>query len=59
MNLPLFLLIAIPVALLLYVLYMFFIRIYIYAARFKKMDPTLKVFMTPFTGLLGVQKNNI
>jgi len=59
MNLFLFLLIAIPLALVLYVVYMFFIKIYLDAARFKKMDPNLKIFIAPFTGLQGVQKNNI
>ena len=51
-------LLAIPVALLIYVLYMFFIKIYIDAARFKKMDPKLKTFIAPFSGLLKVQHEN-
>ena len=49
----------IPITLLLYIVYMFFIKIYIDAARFKKMDPELKTFIAPFSGLLKVQKNNV
>lgn len=40
----------------LYIFYMFIIKIHIEAARFKKMDPKLKVFVAPFSGLQGVQK---
>lgn len=50
---------AVPVALLLYVVYMFIIKIYIDAAKFRKMDPSLKTFIAPFTGIQGVQKHNI
>lgn len=50
---------AIPLALILYVIYMFVIKIYLDAAKFKKMDPTLKTFMAPFSGIQGVQKFNI
>lgn len=39
-----------------YFIYHFFIRIYLEAARFKKMDPTLKIYITPFSGLAGLQK---
>jgi hypothetical protein len=42
-----------------YLFYHFIVKIYIAAAKFKKMDPTLKVFVAPFTGLLGLQKMNI
>lgn len=49
----------IPVAILLYVFYMFFIKIYIDAARFRKMDPNLKTFIAPFSGIQGVQKINL
>lgn len=52
-------LIALPVLLLLYVIYMFFIKIYIDAARFRKMDPNLKTFIAPFSGIQGVQKFNL
>lgn len=56
----LFLIIAgIPIALLLYIVYMFVIKIYLDAAKFRKMDPSLKTFMAPFTGIQGVQKYNI
>lgn len=44
---------------LLYVIYMFLIKIYIDAARFKKMDPNLKLFVAPFSGLQGVQQRNL
>lgn len=52
-------LIALPVLLILYVVYQFFIKIYIDAWRFQKMDPTLRVFVAPFSGLLGLQKQNV
>ncbi len=52
-------LILLPVALILYVFYMFFVKIYIDAARFRKMDPNLKTFIAPFSGIQGVQKFNI
>lgn len=52
-------LILVPVALILYVFYMFFVKIYIDAARFRKMDPNLKTFIAPFSGIQGVQKSNI
>jgi hypothetical protein len=42
-----------------YVVYQLFIKIYLDAAKFKKMDPNLKVFIAPFSGLLGVQKKNV
>lgn len=55
----LYYLLVLPGALLLYVAYYFFIHIYIVAARFKKMDPSLKVLVTPFVGLLGMQRQNL
>jgi hypothetical protein len=42
-----------------YVVYQLFIKIHLDAAKFKKMDPNLKVFIAPFSGLLGVQKKNV
>ena len=42
-----------------YTLYMFLVRIYIEASRFKKMDPNLKLFIAPFSGLQGVQQQNL
>lgn len=36
--------------------YEFIIKLYIIANRLKKMDPTLKIYVSPFTGLNGVQK---
>jgi hypothetical protein len=41
-----------------YVLYAFIIKIYWTAAQFKRMDPSLKTFITPFVGLIGLQKKN-
>lgn len=38
---------------------MFFIKIYIDAARFRKMDPNIKTFTSPFSGVMGVQRANI
>lgn len=43
----------------LYVVYMFLIKIYIDARRFQKMDPNLKLFVAPFSGLQGVQQKNL
>lgn len=43
----------------LYVLYEFVIRLNLTVSKFKKMDPTIKIFTSPFTGLLGVQKKCI
>ena len=48
-----------PLLLLLYVLYHFFIKIYIAAWKFKAMDKDLKVYVAPFFGMLGIQKENI
>lgn len=48
-----------PLALLAYVIYMFLIKIYIDAARFRKMDPNLKTFIAPFSGIIKVQKDNV
>lgn len=59
MSLPIVLILMLPVGLLVYVVYMFFIKIYIDAARFRKMDPSLKTFISPFSGIQGVQKYNI
>ena len=42
--------------LILYILYHFVIKIYIDANRFKKMDSETKIFVSPFFGLLGLQK---
>ena len=44
------------VSVVLYVLYNFVIKIYLDANRFKKMDPETKIFVSPFFGLLGLQK---
>ena len=46
-------------AFLIYILYEFVIKIYVVANSLKKMDPSLKLFVSPFTGLLGVQKKCI
>jgi hypothetical protein len=45
-----------PVVGLLWLFYRFFIKIYIDAWRYKQMDPTLKVFVSPMAGLPQVQK---
>lgn len=42
-----------------YVFYEFFIKIYIDSARFKRMDPDLKVFVAPFSGLIGIQRQGV
>lgn len=59
MSFILIMILGIPIALVLYVFYMFFIKIYVDAARFRKMDPNLKTFISPFSGIQGVQKFNI
>jgi hypothetical protein len=43
----------------LYVVYEFVIKLNMSVSRFKKMDPAIRIFTSPFTGLLGVQKNCI
>lgn len=43
-------------SIMLYIVYMFFIKIYIDAAKIKKMDPELKLYIAPFSGVQGVQK---
>ena len=52
---PLFLILG----LVLYVVYHFLIKIYFLSSKFQKMDPNLKVFIAPFFGLVGIQKQNI
>jgi len=59
MSTLLLVILGIPVVLVLYIIYMFFIKIYIDAARFKKMDPNIKTFISPFSGIQGVQQENI
>ena len=59
MSILVLLLISVPLIIVLYVIYMFFIKIYIDAARFRKMDPNLKIFIAPFSGIQGVQKFNL
>ena len=49
----------VPLSLLLYILYMFFIKIHFDARRFRKMDPRLKTFIAPFSGLIKVQRENV
>lgn len=50
-------LLSLPLLLVLYVFYMFVVKIYLDAKRFRKMDPSLKTFISPFIGIQGVQKN--
>ena len=59
MGLITLILLSLPVMLLLYIFYMFFVKIYIDAAKFRKMDPNLKTFISPFSGIQGVQKFNL
>lgn len=59
MNNILLIALLVPVSVLLYAFFMFFIKIYIDAARFRKMDPSLKTFISPFSGIQGVQKRNL
>ncbi len=47
---------AVMLVLVAVLVYYFLIRIYLVAKRYKRMDPTLKTFITPFTGLVGLQK---
>ena len=47
------------VLLALYLLYHLVVKIYLVAWQFKKMDPTLKFYIAPFSGMLGVQQENI
>ena len=42
-----------------FLLYHLIIKIYLAAYRFKQMDPSLKVYIAPFAGMLGVQRENI
>ena len=46
-------------ALVFFLLYHLVIKIYIAAHQFKKMDPDLKCYIAPFSGMLGVQQKNI
>lgn len=36
--------------------YEFVIKLYLVANKLKKMDPSLKIYITPLTGLNGLQK---
>ena len=56
---PLLIIALLPLLLFFYIFYMFFIKIYTDAARYKKMDPNLKAFIAPFSGLLKIQKENV
>lgn len=51
-------LLVVPVALLLYFFYQFFIKIYLAAAQFKKADPSIKILAKPIFGLIGLQQEN-
>lgn len=52
-------LLILPTSLILFLLYHLVIKIYLAAWQFKKMDPTLKTYIAPFSGMLGVQQQNI
>lgn len=45
-----------PLLIALYLLYHLVIKIYLVAWQFKKMDPTLKFYIAPFSGMLGLQQ---
>jgi hypothetical protein len=47
---------ALLLLLTLYLLYHLIIKIYLAAYQFKKMDPSLKLYIAPFAGMLGVQR---
>ena len=42
-----------------FLLYHIVIKIYLAAYQFKKMDPHIKCYIAPFSGMLGVQQKNI
>ena len=42
-----------------YIIWEFIIKINLTAKKLQKMDPSLKIYTVPFTGLLGVQKKCI
>ena len=46
-------------ALIAFLVYHLVIKIYLAANQFKKMDPNLKCYIAPFSGMLGVQQKNI
>ena len=56
MNIIILVPLAIILSFFLYIAYQFLVKIYIDANRFKKMDSTLQVFVAPFSGLIGIQK---
>lgn len=47
---------ALPAALILWLVYRFLIKIYLDAYRYKQMDPTLRVYTYPIAGLPRVQR---
>jgi hypothetical protein len=49
-------LLILPLSVLAYLVYHLVIKIYLTAWQFKKMDPSLKFYIAPFSGMLGVQK---
>lgn len=51
-------LLVVPAGIVLYFIYQFFIKIYLEANRFKKMDPNIKILTKPIFGLLGIQQKN-
>jgi hypothetical protein len=59
MSSLLLLFLGIPSLFIIYIIYMFFIKIYLDASKFRRMDPTLKTFISPFSGIQGVQKMNL
>jgi cytochrome P450 len=52
-------LLLVPLAVFAYLLYHLVIKIYLAAWKFKKMDPSLITYIAPFSGMLGVQQENI
>ena len=49
-------LLGIPLLVFLYLFYEFIIKIYLNGWKFKKMDPSLKTYIAPFFGMLGIQQ---
>jgi hypothetical protein len=52
-------LLGIPLLVFLYLFYEFIIKIYLNGWKFKKMDPSLKTYIAPFFGMLGIQQESI
>lgn len=49
-------LLGVPILVIIYLFYEFIIKIYLASWKFKKMDPSLKTYIAPFFGMLGIQQ---